>query len=142
MINYNGIYNGLNLAGLDIARLYLALHNNPAITVPAFLQKEEIFYTIALPRSPNFELPRLYPWMVTKPAEPETRSWKVSFARSGLPLKIEPSQQAVAEPMLVDIEKSTINYADLTRGYISGHGKRAHLADSGKKLAQLLIYTD
>ena len=28
--NHNGIYNGLNLAGLDIARLYLALHKNPS----------------------------------------------------------------------------------------------------------------
>ena len=35
--NHNGIYNGINLAGLDIARLYLALHKNPSLTIPEFL---------------------------------------------------------------------------------------------------------
>src|SRR6266566_5185465 len=36
--NHNGIYNGINLAGLDIARLYLALRRNPSLTIPQFLQ--------------------------------------------------------------------------------------------------------
>src|SRR2546425_8743468 len=35
--NHNGIYNGMNLAGLDVARLYLALRKNPALTIPEFL---------------------------------------------------------------------------------------------------------
>src|SRR5207253_3405469 len=39
--NHNGIYNGINLAGLDIARLYLALRRNPSLTIPQFLQGEE-----------------------------------------------------------------------------------------------------
>jgi murein DD-endopeptidase MepM/ murein hydrolase activator NlpD len=33
--NHNGIYNGMNLAGLDIARLYLALQKDPSLTIPA-----------------------------------------------------------------------------------------------------------
>src|SRR5437660_10126071 len=39
--NHNGIYNGLNLAGLDIARSYLALLKNPALTFPEFTSSEE-----------------------------------------------------------------------------------------------------
>ena len=63
--NYNGLYNGLNLAGLDIARLYLALRKNPSLTIPEFLKDEEIFYKVTLPKSRHFELPNLYPWMLT-----------------------------------------------------------------------------
>ena len=29
----------MNLAGLDIARLYLALHKNPSLTIPEFLSR-------------------------------------------------------------------------------------------------------
>src|SRR6266478_2266028 len=49
--NHNGIYNGMNLIGLDIARLYLAIHKNPSLTIPQFLSREEIFYKVTLPKS-------------------------------------------------------------------------------------------
>src|SRR5206468_8315695 len=88
--NHHGIYNGLNLVGLDIARLYLALHKNPSLTIPEFLSGEEIFYKVTLPKSHHFDLPRLYPWILGAGKRNEKSSWEVSFARSGVPLKIEP----------------------------------------------------
>src|SRR5438445_10705874 len=72
--NHNGIYNGINLAGLDIARLYLALHKNPSLTIPEFLNDEEIFYKVTLPKSSHFELPRLYPWMLAGGSRSEKSS--------------------------------------------------------------------
>ncbi len=140
--NYNGIYNGFNLAGLDIARLYLALRENPALTIPEFLASEEVFYKVTFPRSASFDLPKMYPWMLASRAGPETASWEVSFARSGLPLKIESSQKSVTEPELTYIEENAINYSYLTERRISGHGKNAHLTESGKRLMRLLIYPD
>src|SRR5262249_1654653 len=56
--NHNGIYNGMNLAGIDVARLYLALRKNPALTIPEFLSEEEAFYKVTLPKSRHFDLPR------------------------------------------------------------------------------------
>ena len=49
--NRHGLYNGMNLAGLDVARLYLALRKNPALTIPEFLAGEETFYKITLPKT-------------------------------------------------------------------------------------------
>ena len=49
--NHNGIYNGINLTGMDIARLYLALRKNPSLTMPQFLEEEETFYKVTLPQS-------------------------------------------------------------------------------------------
>ena len=49
--NRHGLYNGMNLAGLDVARLYLALRKNPALTIPEFLAAEETFYKITLPKA-------------------------------------------------------------------------------------------
>src|SRR5438094_6034200 len=85
--NHNGIYNGMNLAGLDIARLYLALRKNPSLTIPEFLSDEETFYKVTLPKSRHFELPRLYPWMLAADGRHEKSSLEVSVARCGLPLK-------------------------------------------------------
>src|SRR5213593_2767744 len=91
--NHNGMYNGMNLAGIDVARLYLALHKNPALTIPEFLGEEETFYKVTLPKSRHFDLPRLYPWVLAAGKRNEKSSWEVSFAGSGVPLKIEPSDR-------------------------------------------------
>ena len=140
--NHNGIYNGINLAGLDIARLFLALRKNPALTIPEFLSKEEVFYKVSLPKSPHFELPKLYPWMLVAGARNQKSSWEVSFARSGVPLRIEPSDQQVTQPELSYVKKSSIDYSSLTRDVISGHGENAHLTNYGRQLMRLLIYPD
>src|SRR5262245_5554005 len=80
--NHNGIYNGMNLAGLDIARLYLALRKNPSLTIPEFLSREDTFYKVTLPRSRYLDLLKLYPWMLTPGGRNEKSSWEVSFAQS------------------------------------------------------------
>jgi murein DD-endopeptidase MepM/ murein hydrolase activator NlpD len=136
--NRNGIYNGMNLAGLDVARLYLALRKNPALTVPEFLKGEETFYKIILPESRHFDLPRLYPWMLA--GGKEKSSWEVSFARSGVPLRIESSDRRVTQPEVSYVKKSSINYSYLTRDIVSGREGNAHLTNYGSQLMRLLIW--
>src|SRR5437870_12224302 len=77
--NHNCIYNVMNLIRLDIERLYLALHKNPSLTLPQFVSREEIFYKVTVPKSRHFELPKLYPWMLTEGNRSEKSSWEVSF---------------------------------------------------------------
>jgi hypothetical protein len=140
--NHNGIYNGMNLAGLDIARLYLALHKNPSLTIPEFLGREETFYKVSVPKSRHFELPKSYPWMLNTGSRNEKSSWEVSFAQSGVPLRIESSDKSVTQPELSYVKKSSANYSYLTRDIISGHGANAHLTDYGGQLMRLLTYPD
>ncbi|MBO0695251.1 MAG: M23 family metallopeptidase [Verrucomicrobia bacterium] len=140
--NHNGIYNGMNLIGLDIARLYLALHKNPTLTIPEFLSREEPFYKVTLPKSRHFELPKFYPWMRATEGRSEKSSWEVSFAQSGVPLRIESSDKKVKQPELSYIKKSSVDYSHLTRDIVSGHGANAHLTDYGRQLMRLLIWPD
>jgi Peptidase family M23 len=140
--NHNGIYNGMNLAGLDIARLYLALHKNPSLTIPEFLGREETFYKVMVPKSRHFELVRFYPWMLTTRSRNEKSSWEVSFAQSGVPLEIESSDKSVTQPELSYVKKSAVDYSHLTRDIIAGHGTNAHLTDYGTQLMRLLTWPD
>ena len=140
--NHNGIYNGMNLAGLDIARLYLALHKNPSLTIPEFLGREETFYKVTVPKARHFELPKLYSWMLTTGSRNEKSSWEVSFAQSGVPLRIESSDKNATQPELSYVKKSSVDYSHLTRDIISGHGANARLTDYGSQLMRLLIWPD
>ena len=138
--NHNGIYNGLNLAGLDIARLYLALRKNPSLTIPEFLSGEETFYKVTLPKSRHFDLPKIYPWMLA--GHNQQVSWEVSFANSGVPLKIEASNRHVTQPELSYVKKGSVNYSYLTRDIVSGRGATAQLTAYGAQLMRLLIWPD
>jgi murein DD-endopeptidase MepM/ murein hydrolase activator NlpD len=140
--NYHGIYNGINLKGLDIARLYLARQRDPSLSIPDFLGDEETFYKVTLPKSSHFELPKLYPWLMRASATAASGSWEVSFARSGLPLKIEPSTQRVRRPQLSYVKKTSIGYSSLTQGELSGRGEKAHLSKKGEEFMRLLIWPD
>ncbi|HEY2615684.1 MAG TPA: M23 family metallopeptidase [Chthoniobacterales bacterium] len=138
--NHQDLYNGINLTGIDIARLYLALRKRPSLTIPEFLSEEETCYRVLLPVSKHFDLPRFYPWMVARKTGETPASWEVSFNCAGVPLKIEAGARPVSEPELSDMKKSAVDAAYLTRDQVAGRGESAHLTDKGKKLMELLIY--
>jgi hypothetical protein len=139
--NRHGIYNGMNLAGLDVTRLYLALQKNPALTIPEFLNDEETFYKVAVPKARHFDLPTLYPWMLTAKRRSGS-SWEISFARSGVPLRIESSDKHVTQPELSYVKKSSTEYSYLTRDIVAGHQANARLTNYGAQLMRLLIWPD
>ncbi len=141
-INHHGIYNGINLAGLDLPRLILALRSNSALTIPAFLGREEAFYKVMLPNSPEFELPRRYPWMIEGLPNEKPAAWEVSFAASGLPLRLRPSDRVVSSPELSWLKPGRIDARYLTRDHVAGRGTSAHLTESGKNLMRLLTFPD
>jgi hypothetical protein len=137
--NHHGLYNGMNLAGLDVARLYLALRKNPALTIPEFFAAEETFYKITLPKARHFDLPTLYPWMLAA-GKRSGSSWEVSFARSGVPLKIEPTDRRVTQPGVSYVKNTSAECSHLTRDIVSGRGANTHLTNYGSQLMRLLIW--
>lgn len=140
--NRNGLYNGLNLMGIDIARLYLALRERPSLTIPEFLSQEETLYRVLLPNSGRFDLPKFYPWMLGQKNADRPVSWEISFNRAGVPLKIEPSGTQARGPELSYLKQTGIEASSLTRGHIAGRGPGAHLTDRGKRFLRLLTYPD
>ncbi|HKP03230.1 MAG TPA: M23 family metallopeptidase [Chthoniobacterales bacterium] len=140
--NHNGLYNGLNLAGLDIARLYLALQKQPGLTIPQFLAEEETLYRVLVPASKNFDLAKLYPWMVRQKAEGEQGSWEISFNRAGVPLKVQANPKVVPEPELSYLKPGGVNSGLLTNERLSGRGASAHLTEKGKQFMRLLTFPD
>ena len=138
--NHHGLYNGLNLVGIDIARLYLALQKRPGLTIPEFLAEEETLYRVLLPRSRHFDLVKFYPWMLRQSGEGEAASWEVSFNRAGVPLKIQPALKPVTEPELSYFKGG--NAGLLTSERIAGRGAAAHLTEKGKQFMRLLVFPD
>ena len=79
---------------------------------------------------------------MVKNVSANTKSWEVSFARSGVPLQIEARNESVTQPTLTYVKKSAIDCAYLTRGELAGRGDHAHLTESGIRLMQLLTWPE
>ena len=140
--NRHGIYNGINLAGIDIAALFRTLRKQSSLTIPEFLGREDVAYKVILPAAKSFDLGSRYPWMLRGDSDAAAPSWEVSFNTSGVPLKIVPSQKTVAAAEVSYFKKSAVNYSYLTRGVLGGSGNRAVLTESGRRLMQLLTFPD
>ena len=140
--NRNGIYSGINLTGIDVARFYLALRKRPSLTLPEFLAGEETFYKVKLPASRNFDILRRYPWLLRSSSQGTAGSWEVSFNRAGVPLGIEATATAAAAPTLSYLKKRPGNYSHMTRGVVQGSGANARLTENGEKLMRLLTWPD
>lgn len=140
--NRHGLYNGINLAGIDVARFYLSLRRQPGLTISEFLDGEDTFYKVTLPASPNFDLVQRYPWMLRKAPEARPPSWEVSFNRAGVPLKVEAKTTPVKAPVLSFVKKREGDYSSLTRGVVAGSGEKARLTESGERLMRLLIWPE
>jgi murein DD-endopeptidase MepM/ murein hydrolase activator NlpD len=138
--NHHGLYNGLNLVGIDIARLYLALQKNPGLTIPEFLAEEETLYRVLLPQSKNFDLAKFYPWMLRDKSGGDPASWEVSFNRAGVPLKIQPGAKPVAEPELSYLKPGGVDGGTLTMDRIAGRVGNARLTEKGKQFMRLLVW--
>lgn len=136
--NYHGLYNGINLMGIDVARLFLALRKQPSLTIPEFLAQEETFYKVMLPGGRALDLVRRYPWLLRDADRMSAQTWEVSFNRAGVPLKVEASDTSVTAPTLSFVKKRGGDYALLTRGVLAGAGSSARLSDTGNRLMRLL----
>jgi murein DD-endopeptidase MepM/ murein hydrolase activator NlpD len=136
--NHHGSFNGLNLMAIDVGRLYLALKDDPGLTIPEFVAEETPFYTVTVPRGTVIDMARRYPWLVTAEAGEEHRSWTIYFAQHGLPLKIEPSLESVDRPRPFVIQISKLPYRWLTKSIIAGHGENYSLSNEGERLIGLM----
>jgi len=144
--NYHGIYNGLNLSGLDVAALYLSLREDTTLTIQDFLLRLPVFLEVHVPNRGMPDLLWRYPWLSAsfdpwaarfEEGDPHP-SWTLTLSRSGLPLRIEPSAQAVTEPTVDVLAPSSIDYQYLTNGLVTGTGPRGTLTKNGLRYIDLL----
>ena len=134
-LNRHGAYNGLNLAGMDIAALYLARQKNPALTVAQFLKTQTTVWKVVVPRRGDLELPQAYPWMGENLSQPSP-SWEISFTEGAFPLKITPSNEVCESPRVSWVQdRGGIPHVYYTRGAVSSSGA---LTGSGRSYLELI----
>ncbi|MGD7653202.1 MAG: M23 family metallopeptidase [Verrucomicrobiales bacterium] len=136
--NYHGNFNGMNLCGVDVARLFLAHKSNPELTFRQFIAATPAYFKVAVPaKSGTPDFLKRYPWMCKGNPQGAT-AWEISFSRTGLPLAFQPTTRTVDEPIVTAVRPSTTPHRYLTRNLLTGQENRASLASGGKRLVSLI----
>jgi hypothetical protein len=135
-INRHGIYNGINLAGIDIGRFYLELQKNPSLTVATFVQQGEPWYKVLVPISPRMDLTDRYSWLLE--GETDAPSSEITFDRTGLPLKVHGSNEHVTQPTVTWVHSSPFPQHLLTKGVIRNRGSDYVLSEEGNQYISLV----
>ncbi|MGE3799846.1 MAG: M23 family metallopeptidase [Candidatus Kapaibacterium sp.] len=137
--NRHGYLNGMNLAGLNVARLYERLREKPDLSIRQFIEEEHpFFYSVLIPRTSRLDLLARYPWLLKRSASALDQSWKISFDDSGLPIAVEPSQREVKEPILDSIIDSPFSYNYVTKSRVSGSNGSGRLSGGGVRYMRLV----
>lgn len=133
----HGIYNGLNLSGLDYAAFYLEKQAKPKLTLPAFIARIPAYYKVTIPRHERLEILNRYPWLGRGRIEENSPSWEIAFSASGLPLSIVPSFREVKSPIITSVRACQSKQLYLTKGLLEGTGQHASLSDTGRRFIEL-----
>ena len=138
----HGIYNGMNLVGLDPIGLLKAVRANPQTPASDYIRRQTPLFRITVNDSPHFDLLRMYPWMVPR-GEPATApAWAVSFSDQLIPVKIEPRPARVAQPVVEWLGPPSPAISHQSRNLVTGSPQAPRLTDSGRRFAHLLTFPD
>jgi murein DD-endopeptidase MepM/ murein hydrolase activator NlpD len=140
--NKHGNFNGLNLVGIDPARLLLDAQANPNIRFSEAIAANEPAFKISVRNTPNFTLIRNYPWLVAPGEIANPPAWTITFNRHGAPLKIEASKTPITQPVATWMRDTGLPAAAATKGLVTGSSAAPKLTDSGMRFARLLTWPD
>lgn len=136
--NYHGNFNGMNLCGVDVARLFTEHHANPQLTFSEFIATTPAYFKVAVPAkngTPDFV--KRYPW-ICKGTPRGATAWEITFSKTGLPLAFKPTRESVAQPIVTAVRPSKAPHRYLTRNLLTGQENRASLTSAGKRLVSLI----
>ncbi len=135
--NHHGIYNGLNLIGLDLQALFLAQARDPALSLVDIIRRTEPAYRVLVPVQAKMEFLQSHPWLLAGSGD-KSVAWEVTFSRWGLPLAVTGSKTAVTEPVVSWVQDVGIPHYLNTRSIVNGSGSNGKLTVEGLRFIKLV----
>ncbi len=94
----HGIYNGMNLAGLDPLGLTRAVLAVPGITVADYIRGQTPLFRLVVGAARSPDLFDRYPWLLEGAAAAAPGAWALTFSNQFVPMRAESRADAAGEP--------------------------------------------
>jgi hypothetical protein len=136
--NKHGLFNGLNLVGIDPAPILLESAKDPSFSLAKHIRDREPFFKITLPAESAMPLISRHPWLVPEGEPASPPAWTLAFTPYGFPVEARASLVAKDVPEVSWIADTRFSYHHATRGLVAGPHGSPRLSDSGNRFVQLL----
>ncbi len=135
--NGQGLFNGMNITGVDPAKFFLDHKANPSLQFSQYVASIPVYFKVTVPHAGTPDFVTRHPWISQGDAA-GAQFWEISFSATGFPIAFNPSKRQVTAPTVTAVRDSAFPHRYLTRNLISGEGKVATLSKNGEKLVALL----
>jgi murein DD-endopeptidase MepM/ murein hydrolase activator NlpD len=140
--NHHGLYNGLNLRGVDVASLYLEIHHGPPLTFAEFVRSRPVAFRLALPGEYPLEILKRYPWLSIDGSmygDEGPGAWLLGFTREGVPVEVSRSDAPTSEPRVIFVSQEVRRGYLGTGGWLSREGSEYTVGRTGRSYAALML---
>ena len=136
--NVHGRWNGVNLAGFDVADFYRTYHDRPTLWLPGFLRRQPWAFEVEVPGGHALELVGRYPWLLEGSPDELPGGYEITFTESGFPTRITPVERLVFDIGLVRVADRVRNGYLATNGHLTRRGDSYTLSTRGKRYVELV----
>lgn len=158
--NVHGIYNGINLQGINPAALLLAVNATPTLSFQDFLQQNPSLFQLTFNTGPDFQFVQRYPFLVVLNQNEKNTiiasednahdriqsliakapAWKITFSKDVIPTRAEAVWSPVETIQVKWLGSGTPPIRYQSRGLVAGSPSRPQLTVAGARFIDLLVF--
>ncbi len=138
--NKHGIYNGLNLAGIDPTPVLLACQNGQPLSIRRHWQTLREHYRVRAPYPTKMpDILRRYPFLKQGDWSNQPASLDIALSAEGVPLAMYPSSKIVTSPQVISCTAVNTVQQNVTANRVKNSSSNAELTASGMRYIQHLL---
>ncbi len=135
--NKHGIFNGLNMVGIDPAPVLRACAGGQALSISRHWATLREHYRVRVPyHGEQVDLLRRHPFLLRSPITPATKSLDVAFSAEGVPLAFYPSHQPAQAPVVIGCAAVPTLQQNVTANRVKNSSRDPVLTASGLRYIQ------
>ena len=139
-LNKHGIYNGMNLAGMNAADFLLACRDGKPLSLTQYMAGLEEHYRVRVPCVGTMDLLRRHPFLYKGDWKTRPRSLEIAFTAEGVPIAVYPGREAASAPVLVSCKPMPTVQQNCTVNRVKNSSADAALTVSGTKYVNNLLF--
>lgn len=140
--NKHGLFNGLNLAGFDMADLLRACKDGQPLSLTAYFATLQEHYRVRVPCVGVMDLLRRHPFLYKGEKNKRPPSLDIAFTAEGVPIAIYPGKEPVDEPKVISCRPMPTLQQNCTVNRVKNSSRDAALTASGKRYIQQYLWLE
>lgn len=138
--NKHGIYNGLNLVGIDPSPLLIAGYEGKPVSLTEHWRTLKEHYRVRVPyHGERIDILRRHPFLYHGNNSSRPVALDIAFSAEGVPLGFYPSNQAVQKPTVIRCTPSPTLQQNITVNRVKNSSKDAALTASGLRYVEQFL---